>query len=382
MEVFSVRSRVIEGGSCKAIVIPATGNRLEVNLREQDLSWEEFLSAAKDLPRSNYYSPVFHSIDAMTNILFSSGTTGEPKAIPWTQLSPIRCTADSWAHMDVQAADIVCWPTNLGWVMGPISLYSCLLAGATLALYHGSPLGSGFGKFVQVKSLFMFIKSVTEPRPSDLLSRITRFGFYTFSCCAFVLGCRSDHFGNSSKPGKNMEGYQVHGKLRLDKDKLMDMEADICRYFCTTGETSNVDDDLWLSSRSYYKPVIECCGGTELASCYIMGSPLQPQAFGTFSTPSMTTGFVILDEYGIPYPEDQACVGEIGLFPLYLGASDRLLNADHHEVYFKGMPIYKGMQLRRHGDILKRTVGGYFVVQGRADDTMNLGGIKVLTFLQ
>ena len=33
--------------------------------------------------------------------------------------------------------------------------------------------------------------------------------------------------------------------------------------------------------------------------------------------------------------------------------------------------------LRRHGDIIKRTVGGYFVVQGRADDTMNLGGIKV-----
>jgi acyl-coenzyme A synthetase/AMP-(fatty) acid ligase len=34
-------------------------------------------------------------------------------------------------------------------------------------------------------------------------------------------------------------------------------------------------------------------------------------------------------------------------------------------------------QLRRHGDIIKRTVGGYFIVQGRADDTMNLGGIKV-----
>ncbi|XP_023533695.1 probable acyl-activating enzyme 18, peroxisomal [Cucurbita pepo subsp. pepo] len=325
---YPLYSRVIERGSCKAIVIPATGNRLEVNLREQDLSWEEFLSTAKDLPRSNYYSPVFHSIDAMTNILFSSGTTGEPKAIPWTQLSPIRCTADSWAHMDVQAADIVCWPTNLGWVMGPISLYSCLLAGATLALYHGSPLGSGFGKFVQDAGV-----TILGTVPSLV---------------------------KTWKDTKCMEN--------LDWTKI--------RYFCTTGETSNVDDDLWLSSRSYYKPVIECCGGTELASCYIMGSPLQPQAFGAFSTPSMTTGFVILDEYGIPYPEDQACVGEIGLFPLYLGASDRLLNADHHEVYFKGMPIYKGMQLRRHGDILKRTVGGYFVVQGRADDTMNLGGIK------
>lgn len=75
----------------------------------------------------------------------------------------------------------------------------------------------------------------------------------------------------------------------------------ICRKFCSTGETSNVDDDLWLSSKSYYKPIIECCGGTELASCYIMGSLLQPQAFGAFSTASLTTGLVILDENGVPY---------------------------------------------------------------------------------
>ncbi|KAH1236801.1 putative acyl-activating enzyme 18, peroxisomal [Glycine max] len=75
-------------------------------------------------------------------------------------------------------------------------------------------------------------------------------------------------------------------------------------------------------------------------------------------------------------PEDVACVGEVGLFPIYMGATDRLLNADNEEVYFKGMPIYKGKVLRRHGDIIKRTVGGHFVVQGRADDTMNIGGIK------
>lgn len=33
----------------------------------------------------------------------------------------------------------------------------------------------------------------------------------------------------------------------------------------------------------------------------------------------------------------------MGLWPLYMGATDRLLNADHEEVYFKGMPLYKGM---------------------------------------
>ncbi|KAL6966260.1 putative CoA ligase ccl12 [Sarracenia purpurea var. burkii] len=325
---FPLYSRVVEAVPPTTIVIPASGKDVDVRLRKHDLSWTDFLSRVNHLRRPNYFSPVYLPIESPTNILFSSGTTGDPKAIPWTQLSPIRCAADSWAHIDVQPGDVCCWPTNLGWVMGPIVLYSCFLSGATLALYHGSPLGRDFGKFVQD-------------------ARVTMLGTVPSLVKAW-------------KSTQCMEG--------LDWTKI--------KSFGSTGEASNVDDDLWLSSRAYYKPIVECCGGTELASSYIMGNLLQPQAFGAFSFASMTTGFVILDEHGVPYPNDQACVGEVGLFPLYMGATDRLLNADHEEVYFKGMPTYKGMRLRRHGDILKRTVGGYFVVQGRADDTMNLGGIK------
>ncbi|XP_028051509.1 probable acyl-activating enzyme 18, peroxisomal isoform X2 [Camellia sinensis] len=292
---FPLYSRVVEAVPPKAIVIPASGKDVDVQLRKQDLSWKHFLSSVDYHPRSNYFSPVYLPIDSTTNILFSSGTTGDPKAIPWTQLSPIRCAADSWANVDVQSGDVLCWPTNLGWVMGPILLYSCFLTGATLALYHGSPLGRGFGQFVQDAGV-----TILGTVPS------------------LVKAWKSTHC---------MEG--------LDWTKI--------RSFGSTGEASNVDDDLWLSSRAYYKPIIECCGGTELASSYIQGSLLQPQAFGTFSSASMTTGFVILDEHGVPYLDDQACVGEVGLFPQYMGATDRLLNADHEEVYFKGMPMYKGM---------------------------------------
>ena len=74
-----------------------------------------------------------------------------------------------------------------------------------------------------------------------------------------------------------------------------------CRVLATTGEASGIDDNLWLSSRACYKPIVECCGGTELASSYIQGSLVQPQAFGAFSGASMSTGFVILDEQGNPY---------------------------------------------------------------------------------
>lgn len=325
---FPLYSRVAEAAPDIAIVLPAAGESTNVPLRTQDISWKDFLGWSSPLTRTQYYSPVHQPGDSVVHILFSSGTTGDPKAIPWTQLSPIRAAADTWAHLDIQVGDVVCWPTNLGWVMGPLLVFSCFLSGATLALYHGSPLGRGFGKFVQDAKV-----TILGTVPSLVKTWKSR------SC---------------------MDG--------LDWTKL--------RLFSSTGETSNVDDDLWLSSRAYYKPIIECCGGTELAGGYVHGSLLQPQAFGSFSTATMSTGFIILDEHGNPYSENQECEGEIALFPLLMGAPDRLLNADYEAIYFKGMPEYKGMRLRRHGDIVKRIAGGYLIVQGRADDTMNLGGIK------
>ncbi|KAJ1701100.1 hypothetical protein LUZ63_000879 [Rhynchospora breviuscula] len=325
---FPLYSRVVEGTACKTIVIPAAGTNVGLKLRTNDLSWNDFISCTSSIARPKSYSAVYMDAESVTNILFSSGTTGDPKAIPWTQLSPVRCGGDSWAHTDARPGDVLCWPTNLGWVMGPITLYSSLLTGGTLALYHGSPLGHGFGKFVQDAGV-TFLGSV----PSLV---------------------------KTWKNSNCMEG--------LDWSKI--------RVCATTGEASDIDDDLWISSRTSYSPMLECCGGTELASSYIQGNLLQPQAFGAFSSTSMTTGLVIFDEQGNPYPDDQPCVGEMGLVPTYLGATNRLLNADHYKIYFDGMPTYRGVQLRRHGDVLQRTVGGYYIVQGRADDTMNLGGIK------
>ncbi|XVE78758.1 hypothetical protein DITRI_Ditri14bG0003700 [Diplodiscus trichospermus] len=247
-------SRVVEADPFKAIVLPVSENNLGVTLRKQDLSWQEFLSSVNHgRSKSNHYSPVYQPIDSTINILFSSGTTGEPKAIPWTQLSPIRCSADGWAHNDIRVGDVYCWPTNLGWVMGPVVLFTCFLNGATLALYHGSPLGRGFGKFIQDAGV-----TVLGTVPSLV---------------------------KTWKSSNCLEG--------LDWTKI--------KCFATTGEASSIDDDLWLSSKSYYKPVLESCGGTELSSAYIQGSFLQPQAFGTFSTAAMTAGIVILDEQGRSY---------------------------------------------------------------------------------
>ncbi|KAF4346358.1 hypothetical protein G4B88_018025, partial [Cannabis sativa] len=125
---FPLYSRVVEAAPDRVIVLPATGSNTGIQLREQDMSWGDFLSSVGT--RSRKYSPCYQPVDSLINILFSSGTTGEPKAIPWTHLSPIRCSSDFWAYMDIKVGDVVCWPTNLGWALGPFILFTCFLSGA------------------------------------------------------------------------------------------------------------------------------------------------------------------------------------------------------------------------------------------------------------
>jgi len=85
---------------------------------------------------------------------------------------------------------------------------------------------------------------------------------------------------------------------------------------------------------------------------------------------------VILDDAGDPVADGEE--GEVFLVPPSIGLSQTLLNRDHDEVYHAGCPAGpRGETLRRHGDQLARLPGGFFRAQGRADDTMNLGGIKV-----
>jgi acetyl-CoA synthetase len=71
-------------------------------------------------------------------------------------------------------------------------------------------------------------------------------------------------------------------------------------------------------------------------------------------------------------------MGEAFLIPPSIGLSQRLLNQDHDEVYHAGCPVGpQGEVLRRHGDQVARLHRGFYAAEGRADDTMNLGGIKV-----
>lgn len=261
---------------------------------------------------------------AHTNILFSSGTTGDPKAIPWTHLTPIKCAADALLLHDVRPDDVLAWPTSLGWMMGPWLIYAALLNGAALALYYPGPKGADFGRFVRDAGVTML----------GLVPTLVR--IWRRSRC--------------------MEG--------IDWSRI--------RRFSSTGECSDPDDQLYLMGLAGYRPVIEYCGGTEIGGGYLSATMDQPAAPAAFATPAFGIDVAIRDEQGRP-----AGNGELFLVPPSIGLSTELLNQDHHHVYLAGTPTAGGAPLRRHGDHVERLPGGYYRAHGRVDDTMNLSGIKV-----
>ena len=302
--------KVVAAGAERAIVVDTGGG---TQLRAGDVAWDDFLGE----PGGEF---VIGDAGDHANVLFSSGTTGEPKAIPWSHTTPIKAAMDGHFHLDIHPDDVVAWPTNLGWMMGPWLIFASLINEATFALYDDVPTGRGFCEFVRDAGI-----TVLGVVPS------------------LVAAWRA----NGATDGVDW------GRIRL---------------FSSTGEASNADDYAWLMDVAGGRPVVEYCGGTEIGGGYITGTVVQPAVPAAFSTPSLGLDVRILDEDGAP-----ATIGELFLVPPSIGLSTELLNRDHDDVYFAGVP--EG--LRRHGDHMEDLGGGYYRAHGRVDDTMNLGGIKV-----
>jgi acetyl-CoA synthetase len=312
--------KVVEAAAPRTVVIRSDP---EVELRDDDLEWDDLLSDATECPS------VIADPYEVTNVLFSSGTTGDPKAIPWTHLTPIKCMMDGHFHHDITPGDVVAWPTNIGWMMGPWLIYAALGNRASLALFEGLPTGAAFTSFVHDTGVSML----------GVVPSLVR-------------------------------AWRASGACD-------DVDWSHVETFSSTGEPSNRPDYLWLMSRSGYRsPVIEYCGGTEIGGGYITGTVAQPASPATFTTPSLGLDMVVLDGDG--HPVADGVDGEVFLVPPSIGLSQSLLNRDHDEVYYEGCPSGPdGEPLRRHGDQMERLPGGWYRAHGRSDDTMNLGGIKV-----
>jgi len=312
--VYDLYQRMLEAGVGPSIVCAAAGT----DLREGDCHFSHFLGEALDLPATP--CDPHHEL----NILFSSGTTGQPKAIPWNHATPVKCAMDAAFHLDVRSGDLLAWPTSLGWMMGPWLLFASAINRAGMALFDGAPHGTAFLDFVAE-------------------ARVTQLG---------LVPSLLRHWRSSP-------AWQRFHWPHL-------------RSFASTGECSQGDDAFALMARTGYRPLIEYCGGTEIGGAYITGTLEQNAAPACFTTPAFGLDLHIFDENGRPAKE-----GEVFIEPPSLGLSTRLLNGDHDQVYFEDTPRGPaGERYRRHGDELER-LGPYFRALGRCDDAMNLGGIKV-----
>ena len=214
--------KVIAAEAPPAIVISSNAGEEPALGRAQDVSWTSFLGDVGE------FEPVPCGPQDAINILFSSGTTGEPKAIPWDHTTPIKCAADAHFHHDVHAGDVLCWPTSLGWMMGPWLVFAALINRATIAVSAASPVEAGFGKFVE-------------------------------EACVTMLGVvpslvRAWHSSGCMQP--------------------WDWSA--VRAFSSTGECSSASEMLYLMYLAGYKPVIEYCGGTEIGGRTSPGASCSP----------------------------------------------------------------------------------------------------------
>ncbi len=301
-----------------AFVLPDSEEAMLI-VDQQDTAWENFLVSNSE------FTAVACDPMAACNILFSSGTTAEPKAIAWNHTTPIKAASDAYFHQNIQANDVLAWPTNLGWMMGPWLVFAALINRATIALYPDAPKDRSFGEFVS-------------------RAQVTMLGVVPTSVAAW-------------RQSKCMEG--------LDWQSI--------KVFSSTGECSNPENMFYLMYLAGYKPVIEYCGGTEIGGAYVSSTVVEKNYPSLFSTQAMGLQFVILDENG-----KQSEIGEVAIIPPSMGLSTTLLNADHYQVYFANMPTTDDNKiLRRHGDQIRQLPNGYYSILGRVDDTMNLGGIKV-----
>jgi acetoacetyl-CoA synthetase len=294
-----------------------------------DSGWQEGFLGPEDVELELAPVPFDHPLW----VLYSSGTTGLPKAIVHghggillEQLKKLNL------HLDAQPGDRVFWFTTTGWMMWNF-LVGVLLTPASIVLYDGNPGTPALDRLWELAAE----------------AKVTCFG----TSAAFIAGCM--------KAG-------VHPAQGRDLSALRSVGA--------TGSPLSpegfrwVYDELgagtWLFSTS---------GGTDVCTAFVGGVPLEPVYEGELQGRSLGCDVQAFDEDG------NAIVGEVGelvitqpmpSMPLYFWDDpdgDRL-----HEAYFD---MYPGVW--RHGDWIEITPRGTAIIYGRSDSTINRGGVRMGT---
>lgn len=277
--------------------------------------------------------PVFEPVpfDHPLWVLYSSGTTGLPKAIVQSQGGILlEHLKQIGLHCDLGPGDRFFWYTSTGWMMWNF-LVSGLLTGTTVVLYDGSP---GF----------------PDTGAQWRIAERTKATLYGTSA-AYVMACRK---------------AEVHPSRDFDLSSV--------KCVATTGSPlppdgfrwlhDEVAEDLWIASVS---------GGTDVCSCFAGAVPTLPVHIGELQAACLGTDLQAWDPTGKPVIGE---VGELVVTNPMPSMPIRFWNdpdgSRYRDSYFEMFP-----GVWRHGDWITITDHGSVVIHGRSDSTLNRQGVRM-----